>query len=75
VLNGPWTRDDLLAALDSWSAEIEGAAKRDEVKWSEAYHAYWVQQRKDFNRNTYLEEIEYLRQWIRTRWAFIAANL
>ncbi len=75
VLDGPWTMDDLLASLDAWSAEIEGAAQRDELKWSEVAHAYWVQQRKDFNRNTYLEEIEYLRQWIRTRWAFIAANL
>jgi spore coat protein CotH len=75
VLAGPWTVDDLIASLDTWSAEIEGAALRDEVKWSEAYQAYWVQQRKDFNRNTYREEIEYLRQWIRTRWAFIGANL
>jgi hypothetical protein len=75
ILKGPWALEDILAALDAWSHEIEGAALRDEVKWREAYPPYWELQRKDYNRNTYPEEIAYIREWLKTRWSFIASNL
>lgn len=75
ILNGPWPLDEILATLDTWATEIEGAALRDEVKWNETYRTYWEMQRKDYNRNTYPEKIAYIREWLKTRWSFIASNL
>ncbi|HKP55308.1 MAG TPA: CotH kinase family protein [Polyangiales bacterium] len=72
VLRGPWTMDEILSTLDGWAAEIEPAALRDEVKWSEQFRSYWAK-RNGFNNH--VEEIQYLRDWIRARWQYLGEHL
>lgn len=70
VLGGLYKVDDVLALTDAMIAETAESARRDEVRWVDQYRNYggwnW---RKDFT--TYEQEVVYLRQWIKDRWAFV----
>lgn len=69
-LQGPFATDVVLDLFDSFAAEIEQSALRDEQKWQEKYRNYMLwQQRTDFT--TFQEELEYVRQWILDRHAYI----
>ena len=72
IIRGPWAMEDILSTLDTWASEIERAALRDELKWGEQFRSYWSK-RGDFTNH--VEEIQYLRGWIRTRWHYLANNL
>lgn len=71
-LNGPFATDTVLALFDSYVAEIEESARRDEQKWQDDYRNYmlWAS-RTDFT--TFQEEVAYVRQWIADRHTFIDA--
>ena len=69
-LHGPFAPEVVLELFDSYVAEIEQSARRDEQKWQEQYRSYMLwQSRTDFT--TFQEEIAYVRQWIIDRHAFI----
>lgn len=69
VLADIYTPSYLLSLIDSYVAEIDASARRDEAKWGYAYRTYggWTF-RDDFT--SYEEEIAYLREWIIDRWTF-----
>ncbi|WP_152622438.1 CotH kinase family protein [Archangium violaceum] len=64
----------LHARLDELAGEIAPSARRDEARWMEQYRSFplWSQ-RTDFT--TFDEEVEYIRQWLTLRWAFLDAQL
>jgi spore coat protein H len=70
VLSGTFASDSVIALFDSMATEIDASAHRDEQKWMSAYRAYngWSQ-RTDFT--TYDQELQYVRQWIQDRHAFL----
>ena len=72
VLAGAYAIDDILALYDAMIAEIDASARRDEGLWGQQYKSYggwnW---RKDFL--TYEQEVLYMRQWMKDRWAFVDA--
>jgi spore coat protein H len=70
ALAGVWNVDEVLAFFDGWIDEIDAAARRDEGRWGAEYAAYWSG-RTDLT--TYEQEVEYIRGWIRDRWAFVDA--
>lgn len=70
TVDGLYAVDDVLMRVDSMIDETAQSALRDEERWGEQYQTYggwdW---RNDFL--TYDEEVEYLRQWIIDRWAYV----
>lgn len=70
--DGPYAIDQVLARYDAMVDETSVSAHRDEGRWRNEYLAYpgwnW---RDDFT--TYDEEVEYMRQWLVDRWAFVGA--
>ncbi|WP_158502121.1 CotH kinase family protein [Vitiosangium sp. GDMCC 1.1324] len=64
----------LHARLDTIAQEIGPSARRDEARWMAQYRGFplWSQ-RTDFT--TFDEEVEYIRQWITQRWAFLDSQL
>lgn len=64
--------DDVLARYDAMIDEVSASAYRDEGRWRAEYLAYpgwnW---REDFT--THDEEVEYMRQWLVDRWAYVGA--
>ena len=72
ALQGAYHIDAVLDRLDAMLDETADSALRDELRWAAQYQSYggwnW---RDDFTN--YDEEVEYLRQWIIDRWAFVDA--
>ena len=72
ALQGIYDVDAVLERVDAMLDETADSALRDEGRWATQYQTYggwnW---RNDFT--TYDEEVEYLRQWIIDRWAFVDA--
>ncbi len=67
MLRGELSVEGVLGLIDQYARELAPAARRDEARWGEAYRDFWRwRTRTDFT--THEEEIEYLRQWVRTRW-------
>ncbi len=77
--------ETVLALIDVYERETSAVAKRDWAKWELEYRALgapgtvgegnfpnWYQ-RTDFN--TYEQELEYVRQWVRTRWPALQSQL
>lgn len=64
----------LHARLDALAREIGPSARRDERRWVAQYRSFplWSS-RTDFT--TFDEEVEYMRQWMTLRWAFLDARL
>ena len=62
----------LHARLDAIAREIAPSARRDEARWMAQYRGFplWSL-RTDFT--TFDEEVEYIRQWLTLRWAFLDA--
>jgi hypothetical protein len=64
----------LHARLDALAREIGPSARRDELRWMAQHRAYPVwSSRTDFT--TFEQEVEYIRQWITLRWAFLDTQL
>jgi len=72
VLTSQYALDDLLALIDTWTAENHPSALRDESRWSGEYQTYggwnW---RDDFL--THEQEVEYVKTWLTERWLFLGA--
>jgi catechol 2,3-dioxygenase-like lactoylglutathione lyase family enzyme len=64
----------LQARLDALAREVRPSARRDERRWGARYRSFPLWSfREDFT--TFDEEVEYLRQWIALRWAFLELRL
>jgi spore coat protein H len=73
ALDGPWKKEDLLALVDEFAAEIAPCARRNELKWGAAYRNYasW-NTRTDFT--DWEGEVAYLRAWLAQRWDYEEAS-
>ncbi len=69
ALHGVYSKEKVLALVDSYVERIDASALRDEARWVNEYQNYggWSW-RTDFT--TYPEEIAYLKGWIAARWQF-----
>lgn len=63
--------DDVIDTMDAMAREIAPSARRDERRWRQQHLTFerWSA-RTDFTN--FAGEIEYLRNWIRERWAYLA---
>ncbi len=79
--------EEVLALIDGYVQETAPSARRDWAKWGQRHRDFgdpddpwgghgnfpnW-HTRQDFN--SYEEEVEYVRQWIRTRWGALETQL
>lgn len=71
ALEGEWELSSVLASFDTWVAENEPVAVRDEAKWGADYDAYFAPDRSA-PATTHAEEVAYVRQWIIDRWAYVS---
>jgi spore coat protein H len=69
ALDNEWEIGSVLESLDTWVAEVEAVAERDESKWSASVAEYYAGERADFP--TFAQEIVYMRQWLIDRWEFV----
>lgn len=67
LLDSRVPKETFLQWVDSYAAEIEASARRDERRWKDAYRTYsgWAD-RTDFL--TWEEEVAYVRAWAEQRW-------
>jgi hypothetical protein len=70
TLENEWEVASVLQVFDEWAAENEPVALRDERKWGVEYAGYFAEARST-GLTTHAEELEYVRGWIRDRWAFV----
>jgi len=70
TLDNEWEVGSVLQLFDAWAAENEPVALRDERKWGAEYAAYFAEARST-GVTTHVEELQYVRGWIRDRWAFV----
>jgi CotH protein len=72
LLENEWALDSVLASFDTWAAENEPVARRDESKWGELFVSDFADLRST-EPSTHSEEMAYMRQWIIDRWSVVAA--
>jgi hypothetical protein len=72
TVQGVWTEDEIALTLERFASEVEAAAKRDELRWGEARHAYFSD-RSDWTWPA--EELDYLRTWMPARWRLFTEQL
>jgi spore coat protein H len=74
LLQGALRVEVVLGLIDAYAREIAPAAHRDEARWTRDYRSFfrWGD-RTDFT--THDEEVEYLKQWVRTRWGALEQRL
>jgi spore coat protein H len=73
-LRGELRAEVVLGLIDQYAREVGPAARRDEVHWHEDFRSFFRwRTRTDFT--THDEEVEYLRQWVRTRWSTLEQQL
>ena len=71
ALDGPLATDGILGLFDAMAREIDASAARDEQRWQAQYRAYGAwSARVDFT--SYQQELQYIRQWILDRHAFLS---
>ncbi|MDC0710632.1 CotH kinase family protein [Stigmatella sp. ncwal1] len=85
VLRDELKLETVLSLIDGYVRETAPAARRDWAEWSTAYQAFGApgtigqpnfprwNSRQDFT--TYEQEVEYVRQWVRTRWPALEGRL
>ncbi len=74
LTTGVLSKDSFDQFVDGIFTEIDAGARRDEVRWGQAYRSFerW-RERTDFH--DYDGEFEYLRQWIDSRREFLLSTL
>lgn len=74
LLRGELCMEEVLGLIDEYAWELAAAARRDEAHWGQAYRDFgrWGD-RTDFTSHD--EELEYVRQWVRTRWHLLEQQL
>ncbi|MET0386761.1 MAG: CotH kinase family protein [Polyangiales bacterium] len=70
TLAGSFAVEPIMTLIDAMAAEIDGCARRDEQKWSAIYRGYGSWNTRS-NFTTYEAEVQYLRQWIQDRHAYL----
>jgi spore coat protein H len=74
LLQGELRMEVVLGLIDEYAREVAAAARRDELRWRKDYLSFYRwRSRTDFT--TFDEEVEYLRGWVRTRWAALEQQL
>jgi CotH protein len=64
---------DVLAMIDDYAQQDGEAARRDQVRWGTEQEAYFgARGRTDWA--TYDDEVAYVRQWVRDRWAYLQST-
>ncbi len=64
---------DVLAMIDDYAQQDGEAARRDQVRWSAEQIAFFGPRgRTDWA--TYDDEVAYVRQWVRDRWAYLQST-
>jgi hypothetical protein len=73
ALEGELKLENVLAAFDAMAKEVDAGARRDERKWSAQVRAHYgpMSDTKRTSFTTFPEEVAYVRQWIRSRWAHL----
>lgn len=71
ALANEWELGSVLESFDTWSAEIDGVAARDESRWSASSRSHFARFRS--SPTTRIEERAFLRQWIIDRWTFVSS--
>jgi spore coat protein CotH len=71
LLRTAYAVDSVLALFDTWVEENDPSARRDQQKWGARYLEFDWGDREDVTG--YAQEIEYVREWIRARWADLDA--
>lgn len=67
LLRSELSEEGVLGLVDQYARELAAAARRDEARWGQAYRGFWRwSSRTDLTHHE--EEVEYLRQWVQTRW-------
>lgn len=77
--------ETVLSLLDGYEREIDPAARRDWARWEQQYRSFaapgtlgegnfpsW-NKRQDFN--SYEQELDYVREWVRARWPALEGRL
>jgi hypothetical protein len=67
---GPWSDEALISEIDKTAALLENAQLRNFERWPVLGESIWPNDEGAEDRETYEEEIEYLKQWLldRTDW-------
>lgn len=69
---GPWHTDSLYARIDSLASYLDESQTRNFQRWPTLGSYVWP---NDFIGSTYQDEINYLKVWISTRFAWLDANM
>ncbi|HZI09861.1 MAG TPA: CotH kinase family protein [Myxococcus sp.] len=77
--------ETVLSLIDGYQREIDPAARRDWARWEQQYRSFGApgtigegnfpswNKRQDFN--TYEQELDYVRDWVRARWPALEGRL
>jgi hypothetical protein len=77
--------ETVLSLIDGYEREIDPAARRDWARWEQQYRAFGApgtvgegnfpswNKRQDFN--SYEQELDYVREWVRARWPALEGRL
>ena len=69
--SGPWSDDQLTADIDSTAALLQQAQARNFERWPVLGEYVWPNDFAAEERSTYQEEIDYLKQWLLARTAWL----
>jgi hypothetical protein len=72
---GPWATDDLLQEIDEAAALLSEAQERNFQRWPILGEYVWPNDEGHAERTTYAEEIDYLKDWLQKRLAWIDSQL
>jgi len=61
--------------IDGWELQLEGAAHRNFERWDVLGEYVWPNDERSEDRQSYAEEVAYLRQWVRARAAWMDDEL
>ena len=71
VLDDQYALEELLGLVDEWEQENLDCALRDVARWGDDYLDYGAWNwRTDFL--THEQEVDYVRDWLTERWAYLA---
>jgi hypothetical protein len=68
---GPWSDDALLNEIDNTAALLSEAQQRNFERWPVLGEAIWPNDEGAEERQTYEEEIAYLKEWLLARTAWL----
>ena len=70
--NGPWHLDSIYARIDSLASYLNESSTRNFQRWPILGTYVWP---NNFVGSSYAEEIDYVKTWVATRFAWLDANM